>query len=318
MSFDSAPKDASVEHLLEICEVLREGELTREELYEEVDQSKSLVRDNIRLGTGLRFLEESDEGVSATSRGIEASYNQGNSTDLAEQVRAGLQDYQLYNIVLKSLADNDFSGKESITKSDILQVFRTSVGLEGSESTLGDGATTFLQTLQYADLGNYVVGRRGKETRLELSEDFEDLVDDIVEEQEEDPQEEQDQEPSNERIEPRQEPTTGQVSYPEVESGSAFQINLELSGEEDPKQVEELIIGVRRGLARELDEKEKKVKTEPVEVDEEFENGQNSSEEEIVDSEKENTSEQNGQSDPESSDQSLDTFVGTESTAEEE
>jgi hypothetical protein len=53
MNFESPPKDASVENLLEICELLREGELTREELYKQVEQSKSLVRDNIKLGKGL-------------------------------------------------------------------------------------------------------------------------------------------------------------------------------------------------------------------------------------------------------------------------
>lgn len=252
MKFDSAPGDASVENLLELCEVLREGDLSRGELYEVVNQSETLVRDNIRYGVGLEFLEESEEGVSATSRGIEASYNKDDSEELAEQFQSGLRDYRLYNVVLEALVEDGVVQKEEITKSDVLQVFRTSVGLEGSENTLGSAATTFINTLEAAGLGNYIVGRGGKETRVELDEEFEVLVEQIIED-------DQAEEVASQQAVPEgvqggndslDQATAKNIQCQDSESGGSFQIRLELSGDEDPAKVEELIVGIRRGLAQ--------------------------------------------------------------------
>lgn len=81
MSFDRPPKDASVDNLLKLCEVLREGTKTRDELYDELEQGNTLVRDNIRYGIRLGFLEKFEDGVNTTSRGVEASYNQDNLAD---------------------------------------------------------------------------------------------------------------------------------------------------------------------------------------------------------------------------------------------
>lgn len=313
MNFDSAPGDASVENLLELCEILREGNLVREDLYEAVDQSETLVRDNIRYGVGLGFLEESEEGVSTTSRGIDASYNQENSEALAEQFQAGLRDYRLYNVVLEELAENGVAQREEITKSDVLQVFRTSVGLEGSENTLGPAATTFINTLEAAELGNYIVGRGGKETRLELDEEFESLTKQIIKG---DPVEEEPNQqigPQDGHVNPESSTPAHENSIQSVEpaSDSPLQISLELSGDEDPTKVEELIVGIRRGLAQEVNiadtNRTSKNSVEGVE------DPQDASEEDSEHSENQSEAGLEGEVEDESSDSSLDTFIDSKS-----
>jgi hypothetical protein len=313
MSFDSAPGDASVENLLELCEILREGNLAREDLYEAVDQSETLVRDSIRYGVGLGFLEESEEGVSTTSRGIEASYNQENSEALAEQFQAGLRGYRLYNVVLEELVENGVAQREEITKSDVLQVFRTSVGLEGSENTLGPAATTLINTLETAGLGNYIVGRGGKETRLELDEDFESLTEQIIKGDTVEEESNQQIGPQDGHVKPESSTPAHGNSIQRVEpaSDSPLQISLELSGDEDPTKVEELILGIRRGLAQDINVTDSnQISKTPVE---EVEDPQDDSEEDIEHSEDQNEAGLDGEVEDESSDSSLDTFMDSKS-----
>ena len=313
MNFDSAPGDASVENLLELCEVLREGDFSREELYEVVDQSETLVRDNIRYGIGLKFLEESEEGVSATSRGIEASYNKDDSEELAEQFQSGLRDYRLYNVVLEELVEDGVAQKEEITKSDVLQVFRTSVGLEGSENTLGPAATTFINTLEAAGLGNYIVGRGGKETRVELDEEFGVLVEEIIED---DPAEEEASQqgvPEGDQggIDSPNQATAENIKRQASESGGSFQIHLELSGDEDPTKVEELIVGIRRGLVQEINIPDPNPTSEN--SIEEVEGSQDNSEEETNSSANQDEDKSKREYEDESSASSLDTFMDSKS-----
>ena len=308
MEFDSAPKDASEDNLLELCEVLRESGHTREELYGAVDQGNTLVRDNIRLGVGLGFLEESEDGISATPRGIEASYNQDNSDHIVDQFQAGLKEYQLYKIAIKEFVANGVSDEDVITKSDILQVFRTTVGLEGSDNTLGSAATTFLQIMEAAGLGDYIIGRRGNETRLEINEEFEDLVNHIIEVDPEHP-DTPDPQVKQENTEPQTKSKTTDKLVPKVQASNPFQISLELSGDEVPAEVEELIVAVRRGLNRDVDTSDSDMDNESEDKEESIGPGQNDSEEELDPSEQGDASEDESKSESDSSHNSLDTYM---------
>lgn len=313
MKFDRAPGDASVENLLELCEVLREGNLSREELYEVVDQSETLVRDNIWYGVGLGFLEESEEGISASSRGIEASYNKDAPAELSEQFQAGLRDYQLYNVVLEDLVDDGISQKEEITKSDVLQVFRTSVGLEGSENTLGPAATTFINTLEAAGLGNYIVGRGGKETRVELDEGFEVLLEQIIEDDQVEEEASQQGAPEGDqgRVGSPNQATAKSIQRQASDSSGSFEIRLDLSGDEDPTKVEKLIIGIRRGLAQEINVTD----TNPASENSVEKVGvpQDDSKNETDSSEDQGEQKSEEEDEDESSDSSLDTFIDSKS-----
>jgi hypothetical protein len=266
MSYATPRKDASVENLLSLCEILREGPLPREEIYEEADIGRSLVSDTIEYGTRLGFLTDSEGEIKATERGIGASYYNEGDSDLEEHIIEGLSEYDLYRSVLETLAP-EAQDSGVITKKDVLRTFRTEMGLSGSESTLGDAAITFLQTLDAGGCGEYIVGRRGKESRVEVTEDFENIVERITNVDTGTGQSDRDASPES-SANPKAGPDTSERDTPSQRGSGqdeigqhkplnqtqsdSFTVSLELSGDEEPENVEQLILAIRRGLKKDL------------------------------------------------------------------
>jgi hypothetical protein len=310
MSYPTPRKDASVENLLSLCEILREGPLSRDELYDEADIGRSLVSDTIEYGNRLGFLEGSEEEIKATERGIAASYYDEADADLEEYIVEGICDYDLYRMVLKTLA-SEAQENGVVTKNDIVRTFRTEMGLSGSESTLGDAAITFLQTLDAGGCGDYIVGRRGKESRIEVSDDFGGIVEKIA-------TVDTDTEQSNGQISSKsgtdfeadpeisEETTQSQQGIGQVEIGKhkpqnqtqsdSFSVSLELNGDEEPENVEQLILAIRRGLEKDLSGNSTKTEEE----------------------QKSTTNNQEFEGDSDSSDQSLDSFMSQDTTNDED
>lgn len=260
MSYSKPRKDASVENLLSLCVALREGELSRNELAANVDIGSSLISDNIHFGVQLGFLEETEDAVRATNRGITASYAEEDDDDLEEQFIDGIRSYSLYKEVFSELVPD---GKENgvLIKNDIVRVFRTSVGLTGSESTLGGAAITFLQTLDAAGCGDYVAGRRGNESRIELSDQFDLIAERVTKSDDTNKKESPADTDRIEQETPREngdslaspQPIPDRESLSET-SSIPFDVSLSLNGDEDPENVEQLILAVRRGFERDLDD----------------------------------------------------------------
>lgn len=310
MSYPTPRKDASIENLLSLCEILREGPLSRDELYDEADIGRSLVSDTIEYGNRLGFLAGSEEEIKATERGIAASYYDDSDADLEEYIVEGICDYDLYRMVLKTLAP-EAQENGVVTKKDVVRTFRTEMGLSGSESTLGDAAITFLQTLDAGGCGDYIVGRRGKESRIEVADDFGGIVEKIA-------SVETDTEQSNGQISPKsgtdfeadpeisEGPTQSQQGIGQVEIGQhkaqkqtqsdSFSVSLELNGDEEPENVEQLILAIRRGLEKDLSENSTKTEGE----------------------QKSTTNNQESEEDSDSSDQSLDSFMSQDTTNDED
>jgi len=310
MSYPTPRKDASVENLLSLCEILREGPLSRDELYDEADIGRSLVSDTIEYGNRLGFLEGSEEEIKATERGIAASYYDEADADLEEYIVEGICDYDLYRMVLKTLA-SEAQENGVVTKKDVVRTFRTEMGLSGSESTLGDAAITFLQTLDAGGCGDYIVGRRGKESRIEVSDDFGGIVEKIA-------TVDTDTEQSNGQISSKsgtdfeadpeisEETTQSQQGIGQVEIGKhkpqnqtqsdSFSVSLELNGDEEPENVEQLTLAIRRGLEKDLSGNSTKTEEE----------------------QKSTTNNQESEEDSDSSDQSLDSFISQDTTNDED
>ena len=309
MSYATPRKDASVGNLLSLCEILREGPLPREEIYEEADIGRSLVGDTIEYGSRLGFLTDSEEEIKATERGIGASYCDEGDSDLEEHIIEGLSEHDLYRDVLETLAP-EAQDSGVITKKDVLRTFRTEMGLSGSESTLGDAAITFLQTLDAGGCGDYIVGRRGKESRVEVTEDFENIVEKITTVDTEIGQSDRDASPKS-SANPEVEPDTSERDIPSQRSpnqdgrgqhksvnrtqSDSFTVSLELSGDDEPESVEQLILAIRRGLEKDLSNE----LTNTGGVGGDSANNQDSEE------------------DSDSTDQSLDSFMSQDTTNEE-
>lgn len=301
MSYPTPRKDASVENLLSLCVILREGPLPRDEIYEEADIGRSLVSDTIEYGNRLGFLTETDGEIKAAERGIATSYYNEGDSDLEEHIIEGLQEYDLYRTVLETLASEALENGV-ITKKDLLRTFRTEMGLDGSERTLGDAAITFLQTLDAGGCGDYIVGRGGKESRIEVAENFEEIVEKISTADSEEDQSNRSSSPkgstdseagpetSEEDTRSKQDTGQGEIRQRKpLNQGQSdpFTVKLELSGDEEPENVEQLILAIRRGL-------KKNISQDLTKTGEEEESGANN---------------QESEEDSDSADQSLDSFM---------
>lgn len=274
MEYTETPQKASPEKLLEICDLLLDkGNLSTPELSERTEYRERVITVNTNYGVSLGFLERTDSGkIKLTDLGTEASLNNEDENPPEEQFRDGIIMYPFCRDALSELAENHIEDN-SFLKNDIERVFRTSLGVEGSKSTISSKITTFLRTLDYAGLGEYKQGRRGKKSRLELSEEFQTLYDEMFTD------ESGKQEETSENTSPNREQQKQQSETPRqklishrphtqtTKQGVSFDISLELSGDEDPEQVEELVSSVRRGMSRNVNETEEKTEEDTAEKD---------------------------------------------------
>lgn len=305
--YDRPAKDGDPEKLLSLCKILREGDLSRDELYEEAEYSKRITRDNIRYGLHLGFIEETPDSIVATQRGVEASYNQDSPSELALQFCEGIKNYPLYSELLHEISGDEKPDQDDVViiKSDILKALRTSFGLEGSESTLSEVSTTFLKTLEAAGFGNYVVGRKSKKTRLEAVEEFCSLLSDVDNSIEDDEIEKAEESSSTENLSPVE--STVQTQPVQIDGnsfGSEFRVSLNITGDDDPEQVEKLVLAVRRGLSAELKEAEDSQDVQELDEDARTEEAQEAEENEQTEEEDEESLD---------SDSSLNSFMESES-----
>jgi hypothetical protein len=261
MEYTETPQQASPEILLKICDLLLdEGNLSVEEISGSLEPKKRQISDNITYGLALGFLKKNEEGeISITNLGADATIDDGSEKPASNEFREGIMNYPFCRDALSELAEKHREDRK-FTKSDIKRVFRTTLGVELSGNTMTNKITTFLNTLDSAGLGEYMRGSGGKESRLELNEGFQSLYDEMfAEEGEEEETTESaslDREEQNENLSARQQSTSPQPSRQLTKQGVSFEISLELSGDEDPEQVEELITSVRRGMNRNVNETE--------------------------------------------------------------
>lgn len=184
MGDDSFPRRTHPEALSDVCKALRRNKATRSELYEdeELDIDESTLRRTISYGETLGFLVEDEDGVSVTGPGHVLAYNE--LTDAEDAFYDALMDFEQYEDTIESiiLAD-DFDetlGNPCLLRSTAEEHLKQVYGQNHSDSTWVSGARTYLRTLSASGLGEYKRGRKGYNTRLVLSERFEDLREQIL------------------------------------------------------------------------------------------------------------------------------------------
>jgi hypothetical protein len=258
MGYTETPARASSEELVDICDSLLDGDLSVDEISDETGYGERKVKQNITYGISLGFIEEDENGQTEVSDlGIEAVFNKRGDNPLSEEFRKGIMNYPFCRDALSELASNH-AEEETFYKTDVEKVFRKEFDIDSNTSRK---IATFLEALEYAGLGDYIQGRgKGdKETRLELNEEFQNIYDEMFADKDEGQEEPSDissneEQQSQQSEPPRQQPISHQLLPQKTEQGVSFDISLELSGEEDPKQVEELVASVRRGMNRSVNE----------------------------------------------------------------
>lgn len=183
MAYDNPPTDASPKNLLALCNALSDGSLTADELDDsDIGLSKTVIRDTLRYGIRLGFINEDDDGkLKLTDRGWDIAFVDDVDETVEKPFRTGIQDWPLYSDLIDKIVEEDLLEKgdpNTITQKQILPILNRSFGFSelSTESTLKPATTTFLQTLDAAGYGNYVIGRGGKPTRIEVNDDFRELT----------------------------------------------------------------------------------------------------------------------------------------------
>ncbi|MCO8254523.1 hypothetical protein NKF26_11990 [Haladaptatus sp. AB618] len=253
---DPPYKVSDIGYLTEVCKFVRDQPKSREEIKENTDVANS--NKVVHFGLELKFLQEIDEGISTTQSGVQISYS---STDFVELFREAIQEYPLYHDLLKAVRDNQdqvVKEEEYIPRTEIEKHLRITLGIEISDYKAGRSADTFLLTLEAANLGNRIIGRGSKPTRIEISDEFFESVSDILNESTND--EETPLEPgSTQNSDQQRVDLNGETGFDELlnEFSSQSTVNLDVQltveGTDDPENIRDIILSIRKGLEQELD-----------------------------------------------------------------
>lgn len=179
MAYGDYPARTEPEDLLKVCQSLREGGRTEDEI--EGDDELDVGRDTVLLGSYLGFIENNEEGVlTLTDRGTQLGYRDDLSEATEPIFVEGIKQYSFFG----DLTDHLFNEKGkagTIEQKEILPELRTEFGIrELSDDMVKRITRVYLKTLHCAGFGEFLIGRGGKATRIELEEDVSDLVSDVT------------------------------------------------------------------------------------------------------------------------------------------
>lgn len=168
-----SPTSGDPESLYQVCTQLKAGgRWTASEIAEETEFAERTVRGHVRYGEELGFINRDEGGYTPTERGYELGFEPELNETTEELFLQGVLEADLYLVLLSRCLELAEEEEGSVIKSSHCErELRTHLGFtDESESTLKKTINTFLQTIEATGHGEYLVGRRGSETRLELSQ----------------------------------------------------------------------------------------------------------------------------------------------------
>ncbi|SET54638.1 ATP-dependent endonuclease [Natrinema hispanicum] len=167
------PTRGNPEALLDLVGVLSKGGThSVESLTDDLDVSKRSVRGSTKYAKALGFVEETEEGFKLTDDGFELAFasEESERENLFKEAIKRCSSYR--HILRSSIAESSEDGGDIdwIDSPTIRKELRTTFNFRDyQDETLRKAITTILQTAESAGLGEYIVGRGSKPTRLELS-----------------------------------------------------------------------------------------------------------------------------------------------------
>lgn len=183
MPDSTALPKGNLEGLHEVCSLLKSGDMTHDTLATKFEGSESRLRRNLSLGRCLGFVDSDEDTLNSTDLGIEFAYSDYEEPppDLFTQ---GLQKCEIYNRIIAELnATTESDGDGTLNQVEVIKILRIAFDFELSEKLLKSAANSFLEILDAAGYGDYIIGRGGRQTRIELNQSIESIYDDIVETQ---------------------------------------------------------------------------------------------------------------------------------------
>lgn len=181
------PSRAKPEALYEVCSVLGSDIVERSKLYDKIDYDRRQVAASTDLGEELGFLEYVEMNQQTpTIKMDDLGWSLRYADDIKEasvknSFKEAIKQYEPYrNALLSSYQNNVIGETEEGT------VLRRDTVREQMNKYLEDkvnnrAVNVFLRTAQYAGLGTRKVGRRGYQTRLVCSSEFDAFTEKLAE-----------------------------------------------------------------------------------------------------------------------------------------
>lgn len=170
------PHRAKPELLHEISRFVREsGQMGKSEIYNRIDENRKTVRRTIQYGVLLGFFNQNDDQFDLTSRGSGLAYSpQFEGQEAVQEIfQEAIESYKPYREAIAgayaSDKINDVNEVQAITQDSFREELEKSVGSEVEDREVN----VLIKTAQAAGLGDYKAGRRGYQTRLAISDQYE-------------------------------------------------------------------------------------------------------------------------------------------------
>jgi len=178
------PSRAKPEALHTLCRHLHDvSGSEKTDLYDQLDIDQRQIRAAINYGAKLGFLTAEDDYIQNTDRGSGISYSE-NIEDKPVQTafREAIEYYEPYRDTLLRIHAGNL-----VEKINSNPAIKQSVFKEKAEASTGDEHTDreinlLIKTAQAAGLGEFVTGRKGFETRLEVSDDYGEFINELADE----------------------------------------------------------------------------------------------------------------------------------------
>jgi hypothetical protein len=178
------PNRAKPEALHTLCRHLREvNGSEKTDIYNELEVDQRQIRAAVDYGAKLGFLTVEDGYVENTGRGSGISYPESVENESVKEVfREAIGFYQPYrDTLLRIHAGNlvdSVNGNAAIKQSVFKEKAEASTGGDHSDREIN----LLIKTAQAAGLGEFVTGRKGFETRLEVSDEYAEFINELGEE----------------------------------------------------------------------------------------------------------------------------------------
>lgn len=183
MSSAELPSRAKPEALHSICRHLRgTGGIEKQDLYEELDIDRRQIRASVDFGAKLGFLNVEGEIINLDEFGIGLSFPESIDSDGVKTVfQDAVERYEPYReaflwIAAQELVE-DIKEEPCIPQSAFKMAVEKSVDQEVTRRELN----LLIKTAQAAGLGEFITGRKGLETRLRLSAEYERFMQRLIE-----------------------------------------------------------------------------------------------------------------------------------------
>lgn len=241
------PQRAKPESLYSICRFSKGKEEVRSsEVYSSIDDNKRTLRRTLGYGDLLGFLERDGGEFTLTSRGSGLGYQPSFEKNSAvhELFREAIEDYKPYRETLLKAYEQQVEatvlGNRVLEQSSLKRLAEEITGQEVENREIN----LLIKTADAAGLGTFKAGKKGYETRLVLSEDYESFLSSLsekytlpkIQEKESDQEEEVSQKTDEESVEGSE------------ESGGLVKLTIELDVNEKSEEEIANIVQRIRGM----------------------------------------------------------------------